>query len=146
MTVKFHHAGIVVPDLDAGVAFYTALLQLDELFRFEWDQSSATPVEEVINLRNSAAKAVMLGGENFNVELFEYSAPDRQGDPAVRRACDPGIRHIAFEFDDINAACERFIKGGGTMHQGPVRLGSTWAIYARDPFGNIVELMQPVDA
>jgi hypothetical protein len=25
-------------------------------------------------------------------------------------------------------------------------LGNTWAIYGRDPFGNIIELMQPASA
>lgn len=142
MTGRFHHAGIVVPDLEKGIAFYRKLLGLAEQFRFQWDQSQ-TRVEDVINLKDSAANAAMLGGENFNIELFEYCAPAQQGNPADHRPCDPGIRHIAFEFDDIDSACQRFIEAGGSMHHEPVRLGDTWAIYGRDPFGNIVELMQP---
>jgi glyoxylase I family protein len=142
MRVSFHHAGIVVPDLDKGIAFYRKLLGLQEQSRFGWDESQER-VEDVIDLKDSAAKAAMLAGEGFHVELFEYSAPQQQGDPAVGRPCDPGIRHIAFEFDDIKAACARFVEGGGTLHHDPVLLGTTWAIYGRDPFGNIVELMQP---
>jgi len=141
MQVNFHHAGIVVPDLDKGIAFYKYLLNLKESFRLEWDETK-TYVGDVINLQNSAAQAVMLEGDGFNIELFEYSAPEQQGDPSVRRPCDPGVRHIAFQFDDIDAACERFTKAGGTIHHDPVLLGSTLAIYGRDPFGNIVELMQ----
>lgn len=143
MTGRFHHAGIVVPDLEKGIAFYRQFLGLDEQFRFQWDQSQ-TRVEDVIDLEDSAAKAAMLGGKNFHIELFEYVAPQQQGDPAERRPCDPGIRHIAFEFDDIDSACQRFVDGGGSMHHEPVKLGNTWAIYGRDPFGNIVELMQPI--
>ena len=30
------------------------------------------------------------------------------------------------------------------LHNDPVNLTGTWAIYGRDPFGNIIELMQPV--
>ena len=146
MNVSFHHAGIVVPDLDQGIDFYQKLLGLTELFRFEWDQSGTADVEKVINLSESAAKAVMLAGDNFRIELFEYSAPEQQGDPASGRACDPGIRHIAFQFDDIQAACQRLLQAGGSMHREPVQLGSTWAIYCRDPFGNIVELMQEVES
>ena len=142
MKVSFHHAGIVVPDLEAGIAFYQNLLGVTELFRQAW-KTDTPGVEDVINLQNSAAEYVMLGGEGFNVELFEYSAPEPAGDPSARRPSDPGIRHIGFAFDDIEAACKRLIEGGGTMHHGPVRLGTTWAIYCRDPFGNIVELMQP---
>jgi|TARA_B100000315_G_scaffold257265_1_gene305568 catechol 2,3-dioxygenase-like lactoylglutathione lyase family enzyme len=141
MKASFHHAGIVVPDLDAGITFYQNLLDLKEQFRQEWDTTSPV-VEDVINLKDSAAKYVMLAGDGFNVELFEYSTPKPSGDPATRRPCDPGIRHIGFVFDDIVEACDRLIKGGGTMHHGPVQLGTTWAIYCRDPFGNIVELMQ----
>ena len=33
-------------------------------------------------------------------------------------------------------------RSGGDLHGDPVQLGNTWAIYGRDPFGNIVELMQ----
>jgi catechol 2,3-dioxygenase-like lactoylglutathione lyase family enzyme len=145
MSNRFHHAGLVVPDLDKGIAFYQALLGLKLLFRRAWteDQKAA---KDVINLSDSAAEYAMLGGDGYNIELFEYSAPPQIGDPAENRPCDPGIRHIGFEFDDIEAASERFVEAGGTMHHDPVDMGGTLAIYCRDPFGNIVELMQPVEA
>jgi catechol 2,3-dioxygenase-like lactoylglutathione lyase family enzyme len=146
MKVSFHHAGIVVSDLDKAVTFYQKLLGLEKPSRFEWSQSQSDNVEKVINIKDSAARVAMLEGDGFNVELFEYSAPSQTGDPAGERPCDHGIRHIAFQFDDIDAACKRLIDAGGTMHHEPVRLGRTWAIYCRDPFGNIVELMQPAGA
>jgi catechol 2,3-dioxygenase-like lactoylglutathione lyase family enzyme len=144
MATTFHHAGLVVPDLEKADKFYRHLLGLEELFRFEWDESSDLPVAEVINLAGSAAKAIMLKGENYHLELFEYVAPEQQGNPESERPCDRGIAHIAFEFDDIDAACKRLVEAGGTMHHDPVKLGNSWAIYTRDPFGNIVELMQPL--
>jgi glyoxylase I family protein len=142
MKVSFHHAGIVVPNLEKGIVFYQQLLDLKEQMRFEWDDTKDRFAEDVINLKESAAKAAMLEGDGFNVEIFEYTSPEQSGDPSDHRACDPGIRHIAFKFDDIKAACKRFVEGGGTLHHDPVLLGTTWAIYGRDPFGNIVELMQ----
>jgi catechol 2,3-dioxygenase-like lactoylglutathione lyase family enzyme len=143
MATRFHHAGLVVPNLEQADLFYRSFLEIEEAFRFEWDESDSDSVSQVINLTDSAAKAIMLKGENYNIELFEYSAPQQKGDPAADRPCDPGIAHIAFEFDDIQKACERFKSAGGTLHRDPVKLGTTWAIYGRDPFGNIVELMQP---
>ena len=143
MATTFHHAGLVVPDLEQADKFYRPLLGLEELFRFEWDETNETLSNDVINLAGSAAKAIMLKGENYQLELFEYLAPEQHGNPESERPCDPGIAHIAFEFDDIDAACKRLIEAGGTMHHDPVKLGDTWAIYTRDPFGNIVELMQP---
>jgi len=155
MNAKFHHAGLVVPDLEKASKFYQTLLGVTEANRFQWDQNSQNPQEglvsgevvaSIINLENSAAKAVMLSGENYNIELFEYSAPAQRGDSADDRPCDPGIAHIAFEFEDIHKACEALKKAGGTLHGDPVMLGGTWVIYGRDPFGNIVELMQPASA
>lgn len=144
MATTFHHAGLVVPDLEKANTFYKHLLGVEELSRFQWDESDESQVNKVINLAGSAAKAIMLKGENYHLELFEYLAPEQQGNPESERPCDPGIAHIAFQFDDIDAACKRLIEAGGTMHHDPVKLGNTWAIYTRDPFGNIVELMQPV--
>ncbi len=142
MPIKFHHAGLVVPDLEKANTFYCKFLKLTETLRFDWNNNDDY-VTDVINLKDSAAKAIMLKGDNYNLELFEYSKPEQRGDPAAERPCDPGIAHIAFEFDDIQEACQRFKDAGGTLHQDPVKLGQTWAIYGRDPFGNIVELMQP---
>ncbi len=144
MSAKFHHPGLVVPDLEKGCEFYKHLLGIEEVSRFSWDLSNGDRAAAVINLEGSAAKAIMLKGDNFNFELFEYSAPEQHGNPATRQPCDPGIAHIAFEFSDIVAACDRFKAGGGTLHSDPVNLGNTLAIYGRDPFGNIIELMQPV--
>jgi catechol 2,3-dioxygenase-like lactoylglutathione lyase family enzyme len=155
MNAKFHHAGLVVPDLEKASKFYQTLLGVTEVNRFQWGQNSQNPQEgqvspevvaSVINLEDSAAKAVMLSGENYNIELFEYSAPAQRGDSAADRPCDPGIAHIAFEFEDIHKACEALKKAGGTLHGDPVMLGDTLVIYGRDPFGNIVELMQPTSA
>lgn len=142
MSNTFHHAGLVVPDLEKACSFYQHLLGVEELYRFDWDAASELPVADVINLKNSAAQAIMLKGENYHLELFAYSAPPETGKPASEPPSNLGIAHIAFEFDDINAACERLKEAGGSMHNKPVQLGSTLAIYTRDPFGNIVELMQ----
>lgn len=144
MSAKFHHPGLVVPDLEKACTFYKDLLEIEEVSRFSWDRSTSDFVATVINLKDSAAEAIMLKGDNFNFELFQYSSPVQHGNPANKRPCDPGIAHIAFEFDDINAACQRFKQGGGTLPGDPVDLGGTLAIYGRDPFGNIIELMQPI--
>ncbi len=144
MSARFHHAGLVVPDLEKAADFYKHLLGLEEVRRFSWDPSVSEIVASVIDLKDSTADVIMLKGDGFHFELFKYSAPEQVGTPASMRPCDPGIRHIAFEFDDVAAACDRFRAKGGTLHGDPVSLGHTWAIYGRDPFGNIIELMQPI--
>jgi catechol 2,3-dioxygenase-like lactoylglutathione lyase family enzyme len=141
MAAKFHHAGIVVPQLEAGARFYSSLLGLEEAMRFQWEKDNDR-IAGIINLAGSAARLVMLQGDGFRVEIFEYAAPPPTGRPADLRPCDPGIRHVAFEFDDLPAACRTFVDLGGSLHRDPSDLDGVTAIYGRDPFGNIVELIQ----
>ncbi len=60
----------------------------------------------------------------------------------LRRACDYGIAHLAFQVLDINTVFDQFVAAGGLVHNRPVRSGEACSTYARDPFGNIIELMQ----
>lgn len=143
--IKLHHPGIVVPDLEAGIAFYSRFLNLQEQFRFDWDESDRVAIERVIDMSDSSANAVMLKGDGYQIELFEYTAPRSAEIPGDRRASDLGIRHLAFEVDDIDSACEAFTSAGGSFHDTPQLLGNAMCIYGRDPFGNIIELMEFVD-
>ena len=59
-----------------------------------------------------------------------------------RRACDPGIAHIAFQVTDIDMVFDNFKAAGGVVHNSPVKVGEGYSIYCRDPFGNIIELME----
>ena len=52
---------------------------------------------------------------------------------------------LGAEPSDPPGANLRFKDAGGVMHSKPVRLDGLIAIYCRDPFGNIIELMQPLD-
>ncbi len=141
MKVSLHHVGIIVPDLEKGVAFYKEWLDLNEHFHMGWDESNEV-VGDIVDLDRSAATGVMLKGDGFRIELFEYSVPESAVDPASAKSCDLGIRHLALHFDDIDEACQRLLDGGGTMHHAPVVSGSMRTVYCRDPFGNIIELMQ----
>jgi len=145
MDVTFHHFGIVVPDLEKASQFYQRALGFVEQYRFSWTAEHSPIVEKVIGIENSAAEAIMLEGAGCHLELFEYSDPEPRGDPGTERPSDRGIAHLAFAFDDVDAAWERFTDAGGEMQNRPVQLGRSQAVYGRDPFGNIIELMQLQD-
>ena len=81
----------------------------------EWDESNEV-VGDIVDLDRSAAAGVMLKGDGFRIELFEYSVPESTVDPASAKSCDLGIRHLALHFDDIDETCQRLLDGGGTMH------------------------------
>ena len=142
MGVTFHHFGIVVPDLDKASQFYQQALGFEEQYRFNWTAEHSPLVEQVIGIKDSAAHAIMLEGGGCHLELFEYSDPEPRGDPESERPSDRGIAHLAFAFDDVDAAWQRFKDAGGVIHNKAIQLGRSRAVYGRDPFGNIIELMQ----
>ncbi len=142
MILGFHHPGIVVPDLQRAREFYEAALGFEFIREYNWDESKSATAEQVMGLSGTAADCLLLKGNNCFLELFRYRSPESRGDPLARRACDHGIAHLAFQVSDIEAAFSRFERAGGIVHNRPVRVGEGWSIYCRDPFGNIIELMQ----
>ena len=137
MILAFAHPGIVVPDLDKAIEFYSKMFGFKVIGHETWQDSDA--YDSAIGLKGSAARGVMMAGYNCHIELFEYSAPAQTvAPPETFLAHETGIRHIAFYVDDPQAELDRLIALGGSA------LGSLpeggGAVYARDPCGNMIEL------
>lgn len=142
MSTWFHHPGLVVPDLDAAAEFYCDALGYAVIRDYNWELSESDTGEKVIGIAGTSARCRLLKGENGFMELFEYQTPEPTGNPSEKRACDFGIAHLGFQVTDIDAAYRRFVDAGGVVHNTPVPVGKGYSIYCRDPFGNIIELMQ----
>ena len=141
-----HHTGLVVRDLDAAVAFYGALLDMEIVGRDHW-RAPDTDIDSAVGLVGSSADGAMMRGSNSYIELWQYHAPTQVGDdPAERGANELGLRHLAIEVDDVHAALDRFVELGGTRMGDPYRYDDGGdAVYCRDPFGTIIEFMSVVD-
>jgi len=138
-----HHAGLVVEDLDAAIAFYSALLDMVEVERDDWS-APAEMEDQGVGLVGSSATGVMLRGSNSYLELWQYRAPEQVGDdPANRGANERGLRHLAIEVDDVPGALERLVELGGSKMGDPVVMSEDGAaaVYCRDPFGTLIEFM-----
>jgi len=142
-----HHAGLVVDDLDAAIAFYGALLDMEVVERDRW-RVPAPAEDQAVGLVGSSADGVMLRGSNSYLEVWQYHAPDQLGDdPATRGAHERGLRHLAIEVDDVAGALVRLEELGGSRMGEPVDLGNgAAAVYCRDPFGTLIEFMAVGDA
>jgi|TARA_B100001105_G_scaffold252011_1_gene242785 catechol 2,3-dioxygenase-like lactoylglutathione lyase family enzyme len=142
-----HHVGLVVDDLEAAIAFYSALLDMIEVERDHW--TGPAPVEDqVVGLVGSSADGVMLKGAASYLELWQYKAPSQMApSPDALGANECGLRHLAIEVDDVSDSLERLIELGGTKMGDPVTLDETGAaaVYCRDPFGTIIEFMSVGD-
>jgi len=140
--VGFHHPGLVVPDLGRAARFYQQALGFEALRDSNWDESGSDLAEKVLGVPDTVANCVILKGANCFLELFEFLSPEPAGDPMARRPCDLGVAHLGFQVTDIQAVFVRFLEAGGAAHGEPVAVGEGYSIYCRDPFGNIIELMQ----
>ena len=61
-----------------------------------------------------------------------------------RRASDHGYTHLAFQVTDFDTVLARFLAAGGSVIK-PLtnaRPGGAKIHYCRDPFGNIIELLE----
>ena len=137
-----HHVGLVVGDLDAAVGFYGALLHMEVIERDSW-RAPDPAIDSAVGLVGSSADGAMLRGPGGFLELWQYHAPEPVGDdPARQGAHERGLRHLAIEVDDVDEALVRVVELGGAKTGEPIRSESgSAAVYCRDPFGTIIELM-----
>ncbi len=142
MTVlRLEHIGIVVDDLAAATAFFAALgLELEGETSVEGDL-----VDRINGLAGVRADIVILRtpGGNSKVELAKYHSPPYEGDGRTAPANAPGIRHILFVVDDIEASLASLRAHGGELVGELVDYGSSFRLcYVRGPADIIVELAQ----
>ena len=144
MTVlRMEHIGVVVDDLAAATAFFVALgLEL------EGEASVEGPMVDRINgLEGVRADVVILRTSDGNgkIELAKYRSPSYDGDDGPAPANTPGIRHILFVVDDIEASLAGLRAHGAELVGELVNFeNSYWLCYLRGPAGIIVELAEKI--
>jgi catechol 2,3-dioxygenase-like lactoylglutathione lyase family enzyme len=102
MTIqRMDHVGIVVDDLAAAIDFFVELgleLQGEGLVEGRW-------VDRVVGLDGVRAEIAMLQTPDGHgrVELAKFHSPSTQGGNGHAPANTPGIRHVTFAVEDIDA-------------------------------------------
>ena len=145
MTVKrLEHIGIVVDDLAAATEFFIELgLEL------QGEASVEGPsVDRINGLEGVRADIVMLqtpDGNGTNLELAKYHSPSHQGGNEPAPANTPGIRHILFAVDDIQAVLARLqARGAELVGELENYEDMYWLCYVRGPEGIIIELAERI--
>ena len=140
---RMDHVGVVVDDLPAAISFFEDLgLVLDGEAPVEgrW-------VDRIVGLEGVRADIAMMQAPDGNtqLELAKYHSPPSQADARNEPANTPGIRHILFAVDDINAALAGLRAHGGELVGELVNYeNSYWLCYLRGPAGIIVELAEKI--
>jgi len=104
---RIAHVGIAVEDLEALLPFYRDVLGMPE-----------TPLDDA----DGARIAGLVAGESL-VELLEATSPDSPiGKFVAKRG--PGIHHICFAVEDLDAALERCRRAGVRLIDQTPRVGA----------------------
>ena len=144
MTVlRLEHIGIVVDDLAAATAFFAALgLEL------EGEASVAGgSVDRINGLEGVHADVVILRtpDDSSKLELAKYRTPAYEGNDGPAPPNAPGIRHILFVVDDIQASLAGLRAHGGELVGELENYENSYSLcYVRGPAGIIVELAEKI--
>ena len=138
-----HHLAISTPDLDRFVDHYERWFGFERCGGGGWEPGNAR-IDTMVGLAGSAARYEMIRLGNLYIEVFQYSVP--AGEAIRPRMCDRGITHLCLYSDDVLADYERLTALGMTFNCPPGGSAATRATYGWDCDGNVVELLQIVDA
>src|SRR5947208_474348 len=142
MTIqRMEHVGIVVDDLAAATEFFVELglkLQGEGPVEGGW-------VDRVVGLEGVRAEIAMVETSDGHgrLELTKFHAPSGRGGDRHAPANTPGIRHVAFAVDDIDAVVAGLRARGAELVGEVERYEDSYRLcYARAPKGIIVELAE----
>jgi len=137
------HVGIVVDDLAAATEFFVELgleLQGEGQVEGRW-------VDGVVGLEGVRAEIAFLQTSDGHgrLELTKFHTPSAQGGNRQAPANTPGIRHVAFAVEDIEAAVAGLRARGAELVGELGRYEDSYRLcYVRGPEGIIVELAERI--
>ena len=141
---QFRHIAIVCKgDIAQLKEFYTALFNPSKIIISE---EFGTQVEGITGITNINIVTCKIFSDKFNIELIKYNNPKvnliLNNSPAFS-----GFNHIALTVDDFSLAINKLLKHGGKLLGNGIPNKTSKivnAIYATDPEGNILEIVQEV--
>ena len=140
---RMDHVGIVVYDLGAATEFFVELgleLQGEGTVKGRW-------VDRIVGLDGVRAEIAMLQTPDGHgrLELSKFHAPATHGGDRHATANTPGIRHVAFAVDDIDAVVAGLRARGAELVGEVEDYKDIYRLcYVRGPEGIIVELAEQI--
>ena len=144
---KYKHTNLVARDWRNLAEFYRQVLGCTEVPPErtgigEWvERCTSVPGAEI---RGIHLRLPGYGEDGPTLEIFQYNNAQNRPETAINR---PGLAHLAFEVDDVEAARGEVTAAGGTSVGEMVTVDIPDAdiitfIYMTDPEGNIIELQK----
>jgi catechol 2,3-dioxygenase-like lactoylglutathione lyase family enzyme len=147
MRAKYKHTNIVARDWRKLAEFYERVFGCmvvppERRNAGEWvERSTGVPGAEV---RGVHLRLPGYGADGPTLEIFQYNRAEERAKTAINR---PGLAHLAFEVDDVEAARDAVLAAGGGRIGDLVTAeiagaGRITFVYLTDPEGNIIELQK----
>ena len=146
--MKIDHLNIVVKNMDASVTFYGNVLGMTKTFEATLEGAW---IETVTGLQNLSARCVFfdLSGCDVRLELLEYSKPCGEKLEENSLPNTLGLRHFAFETDDMDALIQKLQAAKVSFVSPPVTVpfpvgnrGTKRLCYFHDPDGVLLEIAE----
>jgi len=140
---RMDHVGVVVDDLAAATEFF---VKLGLVVQGDWSVEGGW-VDRIIGLEGVRSDVVMMQTPDGNgrLELSKFHSPSHQGGERHQAANAPGIRHVSFVVDDVDAAVAGLRARGAELVGDVVSYDNVYRLcYVRGPEGIIVELAEPL--
>jgi catechol 2,3-dioxygenase-like lactoylglutathione lyase family enzyme len=138
---RMDHVGVVVDDLAAAIDFFVALgLEVTgrRSVEGEW-------VDRVIGLEGARSDLafVQTPDGHSRLELVEFHAPPYAGKRSLEPSNAPGIRHLTFAVDDLDAVLSNIRDHGAELVGEVQNYENVYKLcYVRGPAGIILELAE----
>jgi catechol 2,3-dioxygenase-like lactoylglutathione lyase family enzyme len=140
---RFDHVGITVGDLDSATAFFVGLgLEVEGRTFVEGEF-----VDTVTGIPDSRSEIVMLRSPDggTGLELSSFVRPDHVPGSPSAMANQLGLRNVAFEVADLQAAVDELAADGYGLVGGIGEYENSWRMaYVRGPEGIIVSLAERI--
>jgi catechol 2,3-dioxygenase-like lactoylglutathione lyase family enzyme len=140
---RFDHVGITVADLDTAIAFFASLgLEADGRMFVEGEF-----IDTVCGIPGSRSEICMMRvpGGDTTVELSSFARPDPVPGSPTAMANELGLRSVAFQVDDLQAAVAALAADGYGLIGGIGEYEGVWRMaYVRGPDGITVALAEQI--
>ena len=129
---RIDHVGVAVEDIDAALALY--------------EQGYEMPLVHRETVTEQGVEAVLLDVGDGHVELLQPLGPETAVGKFLSRR-GPGLHHVAYAVEDIDAALERIAAAGIELIDAKPRIGIRESrvafLHPRSTGGVLTEIVEP---
>jgi catechol 2,3-dioxygenase-like lactoylglutathione lyase family enzyme len=150
----FNHVAVSVPDLKSAVNFYTTCFGFTRLRPDHTHDRTTTPNSPIFTIYgptlNTVHVAYLASANGIGFEIFQFDSPSYEAPAAPNASAQGqefafnrgGFYHVAVTVEDVKSSVAKAVALGGKHYGNIADIGEgKSAAYVRDPWGNVVELL-----